>query len=314
MSEIPYLDQIWNSVEGHKHEDQVLSAIRKFKNSEQFHICLVDLVTPNSNTKKVITDNIVDNINFSCFSLAPEFWGVYSYSASYQNTIPTKLFNCFINRTDPFRQSWFYQLVRQELINKGNVSFNLEYRDYDYKHSIDNSSSVEAKQELYDWIFAKGLDIFISEHTLMRDKVPFRNFTGDLDQAIVDSKIGIVIETYFDNDERQAIALSEKTFRQLQLPRPFVLFGNPRAVSVLRDAGFDVYDDYVDHSYDSFDNVIQKQIELLKIVAEFENIQYNAEMLLDFEQRAKHNSRLLEEFKQRLPTKLEELKEYMEKQ
>jgi len=304
MSVVPYTDQIWKS-EFRDIETLAYTFLRRLKGSEKYHIKLVDLI--NKGNTNVITDNVVNNTNINCISVAPEFWGIYSYNPHYKNRIPVKNFNCFINRTCVFRQSWFYQFVRQNLLNRGNVSFNLEYRSASYKQLIDFSSSIEEKRELYDWIFAKGLDSFKDEHLLMRDKVPYQNFVGDLDQAVVDSKISIVIETYFDDDERQAIAFSEKIFRQLQLPRPFVLFCNPGAITALRNQGFDVYDDYVDHSYDDLHDNIQKQMRLIKIVDEFDNICYTQDMLDDFEKRAEHNRNLLIELKKKLPRKLNQI-------
>ena len=46
------------------------------------------------------------------------------------------------------------------------------------------------------------------------------------------------------------VVFSEKLFRALQLPRPWMLFCSPQSVKLLKSYGFDVLDDYVDHGYD----------------------------------------------------------------
>jgi hypothetical protein len=305
----PYTDQIWVKSEYKEIEKTFCDYFRSKDRSMRF--CDLPSVSE-LKSRLVISDTIVKN--FKYVFTGYEYWGRYFYKSEYQPQIPTKLFNCFINRTDPFRQSWFYQLVRQNLIDNGNVSFNLSYSMDDYPIKVSRDSSIKQKLDLYDWIFKRGLDIFEYEHDLMQSNVPFQNFTGDLDQAIVDSKISIVIETYFDDDERQGIAFSEKIFRQLQLPRPFVLFCSPGAVSVLRDVGFDVYDDYIDHSYDEYHNNTQKQMHLLEIVAEFENISYNTAILEDFEQRAQRNRDLLKHLRDKIPARFEEIRKELENQ
>jgi len=306
---LPNNDQIWIKTGfGFGLEKKLKSQLLEISGDHKIKIFMGDPASNINTTDIFVTDAWYHNPTFKYFNLSPEFWGQCRYDAEYSNNLPTKTFNCFINRTDPMRQSWFYQLVRRNLIDEGHVSFRLAYRDNDYKH-INNDSSIYEKQELYNWIFDKGLEIFKKEHNLMIDKVPFCNFTSDLEQCIIDSKISLVIETYFHC--RDYISLTEKIFRQLQLPRPFVLYCNPGAIKLLRDHGFDVYDDYVDHSYDSYDNDIEKQVRLLDIIDNFRNISYNEQMLTDFEQRASHNRSLLDDLKKKWPDKLKKFKKYI---
>jgi hypothetical protein len=75
------------------------------------------------------------------------------------------------------------------------------------------------------------------------------------------TEFSIVLETYFDRNN--IITFSEKIFRCLKLPRPWVMFAMKNAVSYLRELGFDVLDDLVDHSYDTVDFAIDRQSMLL---------------------------------------------------
>lgn len=238
---------------------------------------------------KLVTDNIV---YIEHIALYPEFWGTFSYDPVYINRVPTKTFNCFINRVCQFRQSWFYQLVRKKLIDRGSVSFKLDYR------------GEPRGRALYEMNF-KGNEIFEYEHNLMRDQVPFCNFSGDLDQVVVDSCVSLVIETYFDRTD--TIAFSEKIFRALQLPRPFLLFASPGAVSVLRNFGFDVWDNWVDHSYDSDSSAVNRQMHILNQIEIWTYKHLVHDQLEEFEQRAKANRRLMQQFRQNWPDRLQQV-------
>lgn len=59
--------------------------------------------------------------------------------------------------------------------------------------------------------------------------------------------VATVMETYIDKDH---VCITEKAFKNLIYPQPFVILGASGIVERLRQLGFDVYDEYVDHSYD----------------------------------------------------------------
>ena len=296
----PYTDQIWRASGCVQFEHALLGHFKKLVNNTAVHVRLVDTVFENyQDYPLVVTDNVIPNFEYS--ALWPEYWGSYSYEPSYENRLPTRQFNCFINRTDPVRQSWFYQLVRRNLLDQGAVSFLLDYRRSAAPPGID----LDNKAELYQWVFEQGCEIFSVEHEHMRAQVPYQNFTGDLEQTMCDTRMGLIIETYFHRPD--VIAFSEKVFRALQLPRPFLLFCSPGAVQVLRDQGFDVYDDLVDHSYDSEVDGILRQVKILDELDKSKYIVYNTQVLEDFEQRAAHNRHLLKKLKQAWPSKLEKV-------
>ena len=82
-------------------------------------------------------------------------------------------------------------------------------------------------------------------HMLLEDDHHLR---GGPDLMSLRAKVSIVMETYHN---RHSIVFSEKIFRSLQTPRPWVMYCSNGAVDLLRRSGFDVLDDLVDHSYDS---------------------------------------------------------------
>lgn len=293
-------DQIWVNSDINKYYDHVIDLLRHHKKLRQ---CLVDQIpryvldAAGQEMLWCVTDNIASNV---FYNVAPEFYGVYRYDPIYKDRLPSKLFNCFMNRTCITRQSWLYQFQRRNIIDQGFITFNLDYRENDLKH-------LAGTKELFEHLFKRGNEIFAKEHEILKDRVPYSNVVDTLEQSIIDSKISIVIETYFD--ENRAVAYSEKIFRQLQMPRPFVLFCAQHAVGHLRKLGFDVYDDLIDHSYDSEPFEIARQVKILDVVDHFKNVVYTQSMLSDFKHRAEHNQEVLAHLKSAWPKKLQDLRQ-----
>ena len=232
--------------------------------------------------------------NFSTEKLFrfPDTWcGLYYYPYPLHSAVPvTKDFNCFINRMDPFRQSWLYLLVRRGLFDQGYISFNMEvWRHSDeYKH-LDPITIFEKQFERY-------FNNFQSEHDfLLNNKlVPYCNFTdhGDVTPVCYASKISLVLETFFTDNN--LITYSEKIFRALQIPRLWMLFAARHAVKYLQDMGFDVLDDIVDHeSYDSLDSPVARQTQILDLMPTLIAHQIDYHRL---QQAAQHNQNLLAKF------------------
>lgn len=284
---VVYTDQIWHKSQCRTFEQDTYALFRQ----TGIPVRLVDAVDVATLTRRVITDNVVSRPHIGLY---PEFWGSFSYQSEYNSRPPVRLFNCFMNRACTTRQSWFYQFVRRNLLHVGWISFLLDYRKL--------PPGVVSKQDLYEYNYNQGYSIFEAEHNLMRDRVPFCNFEGDLDQVVVDSCISLVIETYFDWPD--TIAFSEKIFRALQLPRPIILYSMPGSVEVLRKYGFDVWDDIIDHAYDVEPDQIQRQIKILDQLCQLRDLTYTDQQLEQFELRAQHNRDLLQKFRLQWPNKL----------
>jgi hypothetical protein len=286
-----YTDQIWTKSQCRELEIQALRQLRHAGGNP----LLVDAVNTAQAWSNLVTDNIVQ---LDHIPLYPEYWGTYSYQSEYIDRAPTRLFNCFMNRICTTRQSWFYQFVRRNLLHFGNVSFLLDSRN------------LPRGKELYDANYI-GYEIFEVEHELMQDQVPFVNFEGDLDQAVIDSQFSVVIETYFDWPD--TIAFSEKVFRALQLPRPILLYSMPGSVKALRDYGFELFDDIVDHSYDTEPDQIKRQVMILDQLCAWRDRTFTNQQVVDFEKRSKHNLNLLQDFRNQWPSRLNAVLEYLNK-
>ena len=131
---------------------------------------------------------------------------------------------------------------------------------------------------------------------------------GTLEQYIIDSKISVVMETYISDTK---VVFSEKIFRALQLPRPWLLYCSPYSIELLKTHGFDVLEDYVDISYDKIDIHWNRMDAILDQLETFITKKYTRRDYERFEQAATHNQQLLAQFAMDWPIRLECVKLYI---
>jgi hypothetical protein len=197
-------------------------------------------------------DHVITQIN-------PSFHGIWHMPFDVDNLVTvTKKYNCFINRLDVLRQSWFYHLCKNQWLDLGYVSCLSSSRNF-----VDIAAK-KTPREIFEREFQNSNKDFVSEHDAVKNLIPFQNFedTQDLVPYILQSSFSIVLETWvYDNN---CTTFSEKTFRCLQLPRPWILFSTKGAVQQLRTWGFDVLDDIVDHGYDHCNDTGSRQLAMIE--------------------------------------------------
>jgi hypothetical protein len=254
----------------------------------------------------VVTDNIpLRPFQGQLISVLPEFWHISSYQPTYQNHPPTWTYNCFMNRISADRSRVFYELMRRDILAQGLVSFNCALGSHG------QSESLEQKLVNYQHVFeqAELYTNYQQEHVTA--VVPYNNVIGytNLESAVIDSRISLVIETYISDDH---ITFSEKIFRSLQLPRPWVLFCSPGSVKWLASYGFDTLSDYVDHGYDQIFTHWARMDSILDQLESFVDKQYTDTDYKRFEQAADHNRQLLQLWEQQWPEKLQSVIDQIE--
>lgn len=188
---------------------------------------------------------------------------------------------------DPIRQSWLYQLIRRNIFDQGYVSFNMDIS------RIPGLTHLTL-QDAFEKQFQEYFEIFQPEHDAIKAQVPYKNFVcdGDLTQVILDSRFSVVLETYFDNNK--VVTFSEKIFRALQLPQPWLLFSSQHAVKYIKDMGFDVLDNLVDHDYyDNAETAIERQSKILDLAQNYVNQTFDHDRCA---KAAQHNQDILREF------------------
>jgi hypothetical protein len=265
------------------------------RNNIQVNCRLVDSVfftDPDSwinGSTVTITDNYpLLPVAGTLISALPEFWSIWNFEPEYIERPATQGYNCFMNRPRGDRSTVFYELIKRNILNKGIVSYNCQLRDY--------------KQEYVN----ADLHRYQLQHTVGQALVPYNTVEshGTLEQCIIDSNISVILETYTSDSH---IVFSEKIFRALQLPRPWLLYCSPGSIALLKNYGFDVLDDYVDMSYD---NIIIHGDRLLTILDQLETFidcRYTDQDYQRFNQACKHNQALLTKFKQQWPAKFDNI-------
>lgn len=191
---------------------------------------------------KNFNDSELANINF--FS-KPKLLGVTAVyqGISFDTHAPTRLFNCFIQRVDSVRQSWFYFLHNKKLLDKGYVSFLL--RQYE---SYFPDGRPLSELELFDYIHHQyqlnRLPHFQDAYTALRPNIPYRNFqeSHNLVDVILDSKYSLVLETVATEDDKGRWSLTEKLLRALQLPTINLFFAQKGTGGHLKKLGFEIED------------------------------------------------------------------------
>jgi hypothetical protein len=238
----------------------------------------------------VISEHTINNQwdNVSIYNLQNDFYGVY-YIPEIVDGVIKKDFNCFLNRTDAIRQSWFYLLYSRGLLDHGFVSFNMYQKQGLWYPSDD-------PLETFDYYHKEFLSSFDNIKEEIKQIVPYKNFidNDNLCKIILSTKFSIIIETYFERIDCKTF--SEKTWRAVQLPRPWLLFAATGCVQRLRDMGFDVFDDYVDHSYDLHDTsktCVSRQEDILNETQRLSKLDITPRILDDWQQKALHNRNIM---------------------
>lgn len=240
-----------------------------------------------------LTDNLIDEEQVRCLKNITmisviELFGMISINPVERSLVcPTKLFNCFIQRVDTVRQTWFYFLKNYNLLDKGYVSFLLfQYPFYSDKTGID----------LFDynhqWGDLKNLENFEKAYQELRSLVPYTNFkeTGNLLQYITDSKYSLVLETYAINDGHIGTCYTEKIHRALQAPTVNLIFSQQHSLSKLANLGFKFSECMLE-----IDRLpwIQRQQNLLDILVN-DSVAFDIELLYN---NALHNQKLIADYK-----------------
>jgi hypothetical protein len=111
-----------------------------------------------------------------------------------------------------------------------------------YPHSIE--TFIGPHEKIYIQTAKKYLDIAPINLDLSKAGWDTKGLGID-HPAYTDSYLNIITENSYEET-----FLSEKTFKPLASGQLFLIYSGPGSIQFLRDLGFDVFDDYIDHSYD----------------------------------------------------------------
>jgi hypothetical protein len=263
------------------------------KNQKQLRCRLIDSVfmdPPHPDFDNIyVTDNHpISPTQSLMISVLPEFWSIWQFDPVFENQPASRGFNCFMNRPRGSRNIIFYELIKRGLIDQGLISYNCEPK--------------ELEQEYQNAEFFH----YQTQHETAKALVPFNSVEscGTLEQCIIDSKISLVAETYTSDSHT---VFSEKIFRCLQLPRPWLLYCSPGSIELLQTHGFDVMSDWMDISYDQIDDHFDRLDAILTQLENTINKEYSTQDYDRFDQACDHNRTLLKTLADRWPDKLQKI-------
>ena len=184
----------------------------------------------------------------------------------------------------------FYELLKRNILSAGLVSYNCTQEQYQQEF-------VNAELQRYH-----------DQHLAGQQLIPYNTVEahGSLEQCIIDSNVSLILETYVSDSH---IVFSEKLFRCLQMPRPWLLYCSPGSIALLQDHGFDVLPDYADIAYDKIVDHETRLSHILDQLETFIDRKYSAADYHRFQQAAAHNQQLLLNFGQQWPMKFDNILE-----
>ena len=230
-------------------------------------ICLVDDFTTCSDNYSVslpykfdtdtvvITDNHVTvPTQYTVCQLPTSFFGIYNHAPGNVNWQPDRRFNFSVNRLDTKRMLTFLELWNRCMhmaLTDGITVDTLDYINFNcWTWSGDNATTDGLKESfVQQWNQLEDHYKEVYQHVFddLLPRIPFRNHSLTHEQSHISAWVNVIMETYSSDT---TIALSEKTFRALCLPVPWIFYAGKHTVAYLHSLGFDVMHDIIEHKYD----------------------------------------------------------------
>jgi len=172
-------------------------------------------------------------------------------------TLPTKFKAICKNRlTRPVRIEIVKRINELNLQHDINYSFGmvshhgtgLNFDLNEFCNKINRTAKIwkHDAHELTAWVMRHGEKHLFHEYVNLAENQA-RSLNSELLDAHLDCYFEMIVETNYIED---TIFHSEKTFKAIALLQPFVVFAERYSVQVLRELGYDVFDDFINHSYD----------------------------------------------------------------
>jgi len=154
-------------------------------------------------------------------------------------------FNRLVTNDRSYRCYFISQLVEKNLIDKGQVSFNLSNEQGSWHEEILNKYtklSPKAKHSISNNLKNINGPLIIDNETI------YGWASADIPRCIDNSLWHVVTETVFYYNK---LHLTEKIFKPIVMKQPFMLLASPGNLAYLRRYGFKTFEGIIDESYDT---------------------------------------------------------------
>ena len=176
------------------------------------------------------------------------------------------IFTCLVRQPKDWRAIVMADLWRSKLLDQSQWSFN----------TVNQRRSVNVARLPFDLSLLPGIQESLKEFESVTPK-----FCDDLSEAqhndhtdinvdmYTRSMCNVVFETHYEADNSHGAFVTEKVWKCIKYGQPFVVVGTAGTLSVLRSAGYRVFDGVIDNSYDEVRDPTQRW---LALKATMENI------------------------------------------
>jgi hypothetical protein len=207
--------------------------------------------------------------------------------------MPDRDYTFAVNRIDFKRMRLLANLYQYLGIDSGHVNFNCVLgRDTDPKKNFLDQLIHATDQE-------QPMLVKLAQ------SMPLKNYDFDHDQTYIRSWLNIIMETYSSDN---VVSISEKIFRCLVTPAPWIAYSGRYTIARLRSLGFDVLDNVVEHSYDQLMEAHHKMsgfVDTARATITALKTHDRSQLAARCQAAATHNQQLLAEMKRTWTTDFE---------
>lgn len=247
----------------------------------------------------VITDNRINvPTQYQVCQLPVSFYGIYSHEPEHDQWQPNRRLNFAVNRLDSKRLLMFLEHQLRTEYQPPDI----DYVNFNCWAWDGNNSNAEGSQDNFNRYYANLEEqyhaVYDTTYQRIKDQQPYRNHDLSQEQVHVSAWMNMVMETYSSDNN---IALSEKAFRAMCLPAPWMLYSGRHTVAYLNSLRFDTLQDITTHKYDSMienktaaygDKMVDFLFEAAENVEKLQTMDRN-ELDTRLQQAAKNNQEML---------------------
>lgn len=174
---------------------------------------------------------------------------------------PSRQFTALTRIPKDWRSVIMSQLWKRGILENSLWSFNTTEEQFGLSQKnnpIDVTKFINGRKRLKD---------FVDNHTPKRcdvlDSVEQNDHTVINTDLYLESFCSIVLETVFEADRSGGTFLTEKIWKCVKYGQPFVVAAPSGTIQHLRDLGYNMYDEYIDHTYDTVEDATERAKALL---------------------------------------------------
>ena len=194
------------------------------------------------------------------------------------SSLPKKYYVSCLSRNP--RKERIYNFVKLKQLSFFSEMYITFYQKHPFTNEIiNNDNIVEIDNDIKELFFkdfkSLPLELNLNEQLIVMS----------IDNpGYQESMLNIITETYHDT-----LYLSEKTFKPIRAQQLFLMCGPANSIKHLRDLGFDVFDDIIDHTYYDSESDWEKRI--IKMHELLVEIYYDIPTMYKETKRRRNNNR-----------------------